>query len=263
MRFYLRKGFARGHVSSLFGRLTRKSLIPRARISGFFQSKGGNMGPGCGASSPIPLIPFGCAPQGGIAGDPPREDLTHPRCSATVHPARWRNTPMSATRTQTIKPGRCPDPTCVVKVGGGRGFVAEYNHALKVPSSFKRGSRLRLRKLTQRLVITAAHCLPAPPPANAASYSEDRTYPKFLGMLDNAPTIAAECLFADPVADIAVLGPPDDQQFGEEAEGFKELMEASPAVRISSLYGGPGTPGKPITRQGWMMSLAGQWIPPC
>lgn len=169
---------------------------------------------------------------------------------------------MSATRTQTVKPERCPDRACVVKVGGGRGFVVEYNYALKVPSSFKRGSRLRLRKLTQRFVITAAHCLPTLPPAHAASYASDRTYLNFLGTLDtDAPTVAAECLFADPVADIAVLGPPDNQEFGEEADGFEELMEASPTVRIGSLYRGHGAPGTPITRQGWMMSLAGQWIP--
>jgi hypothetical protein len=30
----------------------------------------------------------------------------------------------------------------------------------------------------------------------------------------------AECLFADPIGDIAVLGPPDDQEFSEKHDGY-------------------------------------------
>ncbi len=85
----------------------------------------------------------------------------------------------------------------ILKVGDGRGFVVN-------------GER-------DRLVITAAHCLPRFPPCHAASYLEERTYAALLGVLGRKkPTVWAECLFVDPVADIAVLGPPDDQELSDE-----------------------------------------------
>jgi hypothetical protein len=74
----------------------------------------------------------------------------------------------------------------VVKVGGGRGFIIEAKHS--------------------RLVVTAAHCLPHfPPPVSIAGYDE-RTYQDLLGALDDpTPRVWAELVFADPIADIAVL----------------------------------------------------------
>jgi hypothetical protein len=78
----------------------------------------------------------------------------------------------------------------VVRVGDGRGFVVEH-----------RG---------KRLVLTAAHCLPRDedgnvimPPPHPWSYLPERTYPKLLGLLGAEPTFWAECLFVNPVADIA------------------------------------------------------------
>ena len=79
----------------------------------------------------------------------------------------------------------------VVRVGDGRGFVVE----------LKLGT----------VVVAAAHCLPILPPAHSASYLEERTYQALLGPLGTQPTVWAECRFVDPVADIAVLGPPDDR----------------------------------------------------
>jgi len=66
-----------------------------------------------------------------------------------------------------------------------------------------------------RLVITAAHCLPKFPRAFAAESCELRTYPNLLGSLANNKNgkkndVWAECLFADPIADIAV--PADSQR---------------------------------------------------
>jgi hypothetical protein len=91
--------------------------------------------------------------------------------------------------------------SAVVSVGkpgeGGRGFVVEINR--------------------QRLIITAAHCLPFLPPADAFSYTEDRTYPKILGPLGAEPTVWAECLFVDPVGDIAVLGAPNTDKASYKA----------------------------------------------
>jgi len=70
----------------------------------------------------------------------------------------------------------------VVTVGDGRGFVIEDNRH-------------------KRLVITAAHCLPHFPPCHGTSYTEERTYKKLLAPLKAKPTVWAECLFADPIAD--------------------------------------------------------------
>ena len=94
--------------------------------------------------------------------------------------------------------------SAVVKVGkGGRGFIVET----------KRGDRV---------VITATHCLTAIkplPPAHPFSYTEERTYGNLLGPLGKAkPTVWAECLFADPLADIAVLCSPDEQALFEQAD---------------------------------------------
>src|SRR5262245_37917937 len=81
----------------------------------------------------------------------------------------------------------------VVKVSGGRGFIIENGH--------------------ERLVVTAAHCLPHFPPPLAITTTEERTYRNLLGPLDaSEPAVWAELLFADPVGDIAVLGSPDNQE---------------------------------------------------
>lgn len=107
-----------------------------------------------------------------------------------------------------ITPKCCPSPACVVKVAEGRGFVIE--HPVKIPPS-SHPEHSTVRFLKHRLVVTAAHCLPKLPPAHAAAFSSERTY-KLLGSLDGSKSgVWAECLFADPVADIAVLGRPDDQ----------------------------------------------------
>ena len=98
----------------------------------------------------------------------------------------------------------------VIKVGsGGRGFVVET----------KQGSRI---------VITAAHCVLADgrqmPPAHPWSYLEERTYQRLLGPLGKAkPTVWAECLFIDPIIDIAVLGSPDSQELTDEANAYEAL----------------------------------------
>src|SRR5438874_3754535 len=113
-----------------------------------------------------------------------------------------------------------PNPSCVVKVGECRGFIVEHRvkiHRLKPLSA---GVKLRsFRKL--RLVVTAAHCLPHLPPPHRASFTEERTYKNLLGKLDECKgSIAAECLFVDPVADVAVLGSPDNQNLPDDADAY-------------------------------------------
>ncbi len=92
------------------------------------------------------------------------------------------------------------NPASIVKVGGGRGFIVECRAKLPPVRHLR-------RFVTRRLVITAAHCLGKLPPATAAAFFYERTYKSLLGHLDGSKKdIWAECLFADPVADIAVLG---------------------------------------------------------
>jgi len=93
----------------------------------------------------------------------------------------------------------------IVTVGGGRGFVVAGEHG--------------------RLVITAGHCLPHFPPCVSFSGSDERTYMELLGPLGGKQTVAAECLFVDPIGDIAVLGAPDGQELSDECEAYEELLE--------------------------------------
>jgi len=77
-----------------------------------------------------------------------------------------------------------------------------------------------------RYVITAAHSLPFIPPCHPASYLQERTYQKLLAPLGGEPAAWAECFFVDPIGDIAVLGSPDSQALCDQAEVYRELVEA-------------------------------------
>ncbi len=95
----------------------------------------------------------------------------------------------------------------VVAVGGGRGFVVE------------------ARNQYYRAIITAAHCLPHLPPAHPAMNLEEITYKRLLGSLGAECSVWAECLFVDPIGDIAVLQGPDNQECHEEAGQYEDLTE--------------------------------------
>jgi len=122
----------------------------------------------------------------------------------------------------------------VVKVGSGRGFVVE-------------GDR------NERYVITAAHCLPDLPPAHPGSYTHERTYDKLIGPLaSGSPDVSVECVFADPVADLAILGEPDGQVLYEQWEAFDSFIEKTTPLPIS---------GRQSTR-GYVLTLTepSEWI---
>ena len=92
----------------------------------------------------------------------------------------------------------------IITVGDGRGFV--------------------VGTASRQLVITAAHCLPRFPPAASISHTEERNYSELLGSLgEDAPKVWAECLFADPIGDIAVLGPPDGELVHDEADAYQPV----------------------------------------
>src|ERR1700734_3010387 len=123
--------------------------------------------------------------------------------------------------------------SAVITVGEGRGFVVNGR------AYFPDGPH-------DRLIITAAHCLPVLPPCDRASYLEDRTYKALLAPLGGEPSVWAECLFADPVADIAILGRPDNQAASDRAAEYDELVDFTTPLPISDA---------PEQGRGWLLSL--------
>jgi len=134
----------------------------------------------------------------------------------------------------------------VVKVGDGRGFIVEAKR--------------------QRLVITAAHCLPHFPPCHGASYLYERTYGNLLGPLKGRkPRVWAECMLADPVAVLAVLANPDNQAHSKEADVYEAFTENRPPLRLGKIPDmwvttsfGVRVPAEQRTR-GWLLTQAGRW----
>jgi hypothetical protein len=135
----------------------------------------------------------------------------------------------------------------IITVGEGRGFV------IKARIELRDGEGHRL--ITERrYVITAAHCLPHLPPAHPASYTQERTYGHLLSRLNEEPSVWTECLFVDPVADIAVLGEPDDDAgLSDEWEAYVALIDAEDLepFRIAE--------GKQ-KELAWLLSVEGHWF---
>jgi hypothetical protein len=108
----------------------------------------------------------------------------------------------------------------VLRVGDNRGFVTEHNQT--------------------RLIITAAHCLPTDddgylklPPAMPAMYLNERIYQNLLGPLGAEPMVWCECLFVNPVADVAILGSPDGLELYDQAMAFEALVESMAPLSIT------------------------------
>jgi len=139
--------------------------------------------------------------------------------------------------------------TAVVKVGAGRGFVIAHRTKPRFQNLPK---KIRLAPFVEdRLIVTAAHCLPLLPPANPANYNYERTFQRLLGPLfDKKTNVAAECRFVDPIADVAVLGAPDGQDLPEEAEAYDSLTEGVTPFLIANATSGAG----------WVLSLDGCWV---
>jgi hypothetical protein len=107
--------------------------------------------------------------------------------------------------------------SAVLKVGEGRGFA------------------VKRRRYEDCIVVTAAHCLPyLPPPPHPCAYLEEITYRRLLGPLGTEPTVWAELLFADPIADIAVLGVPDGQVLSEQADDYEALVASARPLAIAA-----------------------------
>ena len=122
----------------------------------------------------------------------------------------------------------------VVAVGkGGRGFVIETQ--------------------SNRFVITAAHCLPDLPTPHP--WASDTRVFRLLAPLGEKRKIVTECLFVDPVSDIAVLGSPDNQKLSNEADAYEALIKTTAALPIGCL-----APKMFAELAGWILSLDGKWL---
>lgn len=133
----------------------------------------------------------------------------------------------------------------VVRVGDGRGFVMEH----RVYFDFGDGNGYR--KLRRKVVVTASHCLPHPPKMPCYSYRET-IYANPLAPLGEKPTVWAQCLFFDPVADVAVLGEPDNQELSEEWDGYDALVRGRKPFGTAA----------PESGEGYMLALDGvTWKP--
>jgi hypothetical protein len=102
----------------------------------------------------------------------------------------------------------------VVKVDDGRGFVIAVGD--------------------KRYVITAAHCLPSLPPPILARHLEEETYPGLIGPLGEDPSVTAACVFIDQMADIAVLGEPDNQAMSDEHGQYEAFFSLLPPFDIAA-----------------------------
>lgn len=136
-----------------------------------------------------------------------------------------------------------PEADSVITVDKGRGFIIEHRALFDFGGGF--------RRLRRKLVITASHCLPHAPKMPCYSYQE-ATYANLLAPLGEQPSVWAECLFFDPVSDLAILGEPDNQELGEENEAFARLVDGHKPFTIAA----------PETGEGYMLALDGvSWQP--
>jgi hypothetical protein len=133
-------------------------------------------------------------------------------------------------------------------------------------------------QMAQLTYLLSAHCLlrdnkPRLPALHGEpGWDWDTTYQKLLAPLGGEPAAWAECLFVDPVGDIAVLGSPDNQALWEQADAYGEFVDAEevtpltisalektgvePATLVAKdgkLIGDPATLF--ATSDGWVLSL--------
>jgi hypothetical protein len=151
-----------------------------------------------------------------------------------------RMTQNTRPKQKARRPRGAPPSTAVIRVGEGRGFVV-----------VDAERRARSRFSEDFVVITAAHCLPRFPPRASISDYTERTYKALLGPIGQDPTVWAECLFLDPISDIAVLGPPNAQDLCDQCDAFVALLEASGSLPIDDA---------PTSGSAWLLSLRGEWF---
>jgi hypothetical protein len=135
-----------------------------------------------------------------------------------------------------------PPAASVVRVGGGRGFIVTGDD-------------------DRKLIITAGHCLPFVPPCINFSDLSERTYKRLIGLIGQKPKISAECMFVDSISDLAVLGPPDNQELSEECDAYEAFVESLVSLSVADVLRTPlPVDGRqPEGATGWVLSLDGEW----
>jgi len=109
----------------------------------------------------------------------------------------------------------------------------------------------------ERFVVTAAHCLPALPPCASFSPPAEKTYPELLGWPGDKPVVPAACVFADPIGDLAVLGPPDPTHLPEQSRAYRDLVQAADPLPVGPVACG----GQHTATRVFLLSLDGRWFP--
>jgi hypothetical protein len=147
----------------------------------------------------------------------------------------------------TVSPINAPSlklAASVIRVGDGRGFIVNGMDGTK-------------------LVITAGHCLPELPPCMNFSDLSERTYRNLIGPIGQDPAVTAECLFVDPISDLAILGPPENQDLSEEYDAYEAFVEPLAELAAVDILPAPlpVAGGQPEGEAGWVLSLVGKWEP--
>jgi hypothetical protein len=125
----------------------------------------------------------------------------------------------------------------IIRVGDGRGFV------LATPKAM----------FDKAVIVTAAHCLPHLPEGFKIGHAHERIYAGLLGPLGSTePTVTAECVFCDPVGDVAVLAGPDNQKLCDEAQAYEELIGRASPLRAAAVT-------HLTSSEAWLFTLGERW----
>jgi hypothetical protein len=120
----------------------------------------------------------------------------------------------SATKS-LVSDGLTRAQRAIVVVGDGRGFV--------VPGDGN-----------YNFIVTAAHCLPFVPPPHPARNPNEYIYKNLIRPLDRKRMVWAECLFVDTMADIALLGAPDNMELYKQYQGYGRVIDGIEPIAISA-----------------------------
>jgi hypothetical protein len=87
--------------------------------------------------------------------------------------------------------------------------------------------------------------------------------PRLPRPLGGPSDVWAECVFANPVTDLAVLCEPDNQALSDQADAYRQLTEAATPFALGRLrFSHPrrGLPFDPAFSDAKMLSLDGEWF---
>jgi len=126
--------------------------------------------------------------------------------------------------------------SAIVTAGDARGFVVN--------------AHLRC---ADRVIVTAAHCLRLDLlPWTPGAWNDFRYSSRLVAPLGVEKNIVAEVFFVDPLADVALLAPPDNQIEEFDSDAFEALVSDRRAVHVARLE---------EESDAFLYTLDGQWEP--